>query len=49
MKAIMCHHFLAVIDTKKAAIMKSEDVIPFLAKKNHKNGVSLQVNTHQKH
>lgn len=25
--------FLAVIDTKKAAIMKSEDVLPFLAKK----------------
>lgn len=28
--------FLAVIDTQKAAIMKSEDVLPFLAKKNSK-------------
>ncbi len=32
--------FLAVIDTKKAAIMKSEDVIPFLAKKTIKWGKS---------
>lgn len=30
--------FLAVIDTKKAAIMKSTDVIPFLAKKTIKWG-----------
>ena len=29
--------FLCVIDTQKAAIMKSEDVIPFLAKKTIKN------------
>lgn len=32
--------FLAVIDTKKAAIMRSEDVIPFLAKKTIKWGKS---------
>ena len=32
--------FLSVIDTKKAAIMKSEDVIPFLAKKTIKWGKS---------
>ena len=32
--------FLAVIDTKKAAIMKSEDVIPFLEKKTIKWGKS---------
>lgn len=32
--------FLAVIDTEKAAIMKSEDVIPFLAKKTVKWGKS---------
>jgi hypothetical protein len=32
--------FLAVIDTEKAAIMKSEDVIPFLAKKTIKWGNS---------
>lgn len=32
--------FLCVIDTKKAAIMKSEDVIPFLAKKTIKWGKS---------
>ena len=32
--------FLAVIDTKKAAIMKSVDVIPFLAKKTIKWGKS---------
>jgi hypothetical protein len=32
--------FLAVIDTKKAAIMKSEDVLPFLAKKTIKWGRS---------
>jgi hypothetical protein len=32
--------FLAVIDTEKAAIMKSEDVIPFLAKKTIKWGTS---------
>ena len=37
------HHvppFLAVIDTKKAAIMKSVDVLPFLAKKTIKWGKS---------
>ena len=28
--------FLCVIDTKKAAIMKSADVLPFLAKKTIK-------------
>lgn len=32
--------FLAVIDTEKAAIMKSADVIPFLAKKTVKWGKS---------
>ncbi len=32
--------FLAVIDTQKAAIMKSEDVLPFLAKKTIKWGTS---------
>lgn len=32
--------FLAIIDTQKAAIMKSEDVIPFLAKKTIKWGRS---------
>ena len=32
--------FLAVIDTKKAAIMRSADVIPFLAKKTIKWGKS---------
>jgi hypothetical protein len=32
--------FLAVIDTQKAAIMKSEDVLPFLAKKTIKWGRS---------
>lgn len=32
--------FLAVIDTEKAAIMKSENVIPFLAKKTIKWGKS---------
>ena len=32
--------FLAVIDTKKAAIMKSEDVLPFLAAKTIKWGKS---------
>lgn len=32
--------FLCVIDTKKAAIMKSEDVVPFLAKKTIKWGKS---------
>ena len=32
--------FLAVVDTQKAAIMKSEDVIPFLAKKTIKWGKS---------
>lgn len=32
--------FLCVIDTRKAAIMKSEDVIPFLAKKTIKWGKS---------
>jgi hypothetical protein len=32
--------FLAVIDTQKAAIMKSEDVLPFLAKRTIKWGKS---------
>src|SRR3989338_1698661 len=32
--------FLAVIDTKKAALMKSADVIPFLEKKTIKWGKS---------
>ena len=32
--------FLAVIDTEKAAIMKSNDVLPFLAKKTIKWGKS---------
>jgi len=32
--------FLAIIDTQKAAIMKSEDVLPFLAKKTIKWGKS---------
>ena len=32
--------FLAIIDTNKAAIMKSEDVLPFLAKKTIKWGKS---------
>lgn len=32
--------FLCVIDTQKAAIMKSEDVLPFLAKKTIKWGTS---------
>jgi hypothetical protein len=40
--------FLAVIDTKKAAIMKSEDVIPFLAKKRL-SGVKVLAAIHKKH
>ena len=32
--------FLAVIDTEKAAIMRSEEVLPFLAKKTIKWGKS---------
>lgn len=39
--------FLAVIDTKKAAIMKSEDVIPFLAKKTIKWGKSASSYTQE--
>ena len=39
--------FLAVIDTKKAAIMKSEDVIPFLAKKTIKWGKSASKYTQE--
>lgn len=37
-KGVHVPPFLAVIDTQKAAIMKSEDVIPFLAKKTIKWG-----------
>jgi hypothetical protein len=37
--------FLAVIDTQKAAIMKSADVIPFLAKKTIKWGKSASTYT----
>lgn len=36
-KGIYIPPFLCVIDTQKAAIMKSEDVIPFLAQKTIKN------------
>jgi len=39
--------FLAVIDTQKAAIMKSEDVIPFLAKKTIKWGTSASKYTQE--
>ena len=39
--------FLAVIDTKKAAIMKSEDVLPFLAKKTIKWGKSASSYTQE--
>jgi hypothetical protein len=39
--------FLAVIDTQKAAIMKSEDVIPFLAKKTIKWGRSASSYTQE--
>lgn len=39
--------FLAVIDTQKAAIMKSEDVIPFLAKKTVKWGKSASSYTQE--
>lgn len=39
--------FLAVIDTKKAAIMKSEDVIPFLAKRTIKWGKSASSYTQE--
>ena len=37
--------FLVVIDTKKAAIMKSEDVLPFLAKKTIRWGKSASAYT----
>ncbi|HQO09731.1 MAG TPA: hypothetical protein PLK90_08345 [Clostridiales bacterium] len=39
--------FLAVIDTEKAAIMKSSDVIPFLAKKTIKWGKSASQYTQE--
>ncbi len=39
--------FLCVIDTQKAAIMKSEDVIPFLAKKTIKWGKSASSYTQE--
>ncbi|MDZ4293516.1 MAG: hypothetical protein U1C47_16525 [Hydrogenophaga sp.] len=39
--------FLAVIDTEKAAIMKSSDVIPFLAKKTVKWGKSASKYTQE--
>ena len=39
--------FLVVIDTKKAAIMKSEDVLPFLAKKTIKWGKSASAYTQE--
>ncbi|MCX6305628.1 MAG: hypothetical protein NT040_11730 [Bacteroidetes bacterium] len=39
--------FLAVIDTQKAAIMKSEDVLPFLAKKTIKWGRSASSYTQE--
>ena len=39
--------FLAVIDTEKAAIMKSSDVIPFLAKKTIKWGKSASKYTQE--
>ena len=39
--------FLVVIDTKKAAIMKSEDVLPFLAKKTIRWGKSASAYTQE--
>lgn len=39
--------FLAVIDTEKAAVMKSSDVIPFLAKKSVKWGKSASKYTQE--
>ncbi len=39
--------FLAVIDTQKASIMKSEDVLPFLAKKTIKWGKSASSYTQE--
>jgi len=39
--------FLAVIDTQKAAIMKSEDVLPFLEKKTIKWGKSASQYTQE--
>ena len=39
--------FLAVIDTEKAAIMKTEDVLPFLAKKTVKWGKSASQYTQE--
>ena len=39
--------FLAVIDTKKAALMKSEDVLPFLAKKTINWGKSASSYTQE--
>ena len=39
--------FLAVIDTQKAALMKSEDVLPFLAKKTIKWGKSASSYTQE--
>ena len=39
--------FLAVIDTQKAAIMKSEDVLPFLEKKTIKWGKSASSYTQE--
>ena len=39
--------FLAIIDTHKAAIMKSEDVLPFLAKKTIKWGKSASSYTQE--
>lgn len=39
--------FLCVIDTQKAAIMKSEDVLPFLAKKTIKWGTSASKYTQE--
>ena len=39
--------FLAVIDTQKAALMKSEDVLPFLAKKTIRWGKSASTYTQE--
>jgi hypothetical protein len=39
--------FLAVIDTEKAALMKSADVLPFLAKKTVKWGKSASQYTQE--
>jgi hypothetical protein len=39
--------FLAVIDTEKAALMKSADVLPFLAKKTIKWGKSASQYTQE--